>query len=676
MEKIRQVINDRYEILDVVGKGGMSTVYLAKDLTLTNKLWALKRVSYSEATNEKAKRQLEAFEKEVELLTTLSHPDIPRIVDRIKIGDELYVCMDLIEGNSLFDEYEKNGIFEEGRVIDIAIQLCDILIYLHEVRENPIVYRDIKIDNIMIERDRIKLIDFGIAKECKRGVNITDKLGTRTYAAPEQYLQLPQDERTDIYALGSTLYQLLTGTVPSLHPHEFPNLRSQNPKCSEGLEYIIHKCIQERPQQRYKNCHELKKDLLNIDTLNSGYREKMQGRLIKFTSATSIFIAFIIMTSFGYGGVVEAKRDNYLYYMDEALSYQQQNQLDLAEKKFIEATKYNPKSLEPYIYLLDMYQLKEGNREELIKESILTVERLVEDKNSKVYNNPEIMYRLAKLCFEVKSDVNYAVKAYNYFERVKKTNVYDEAEIESYATIAYYNKMLFDKNEEGYTKLAESLQTLEAYTDGINDINTRLDNYYTLTTIYNSYLNQEELDSKERMIAIVDKALDLIANTPEEILEFQDEIILIERIAGAYYTKGVNETDSLLKRSALNEALTYFLQLEEMGVELSETIQLRIGNIYRGIYETYTFEERQNVQNLLSNACSRYESLLKQNNQHLEASIKLTETYLDLELLKSDSSQRNFSRASQQYNQTASISNANKSASFRALKQRMQSYGL
>ena len=286
------------------------------------------------------------------------------------------------------------------------------------------------------------------------------------------------------------------------------------------------------------------------------------------------------------------------------------------------------------------------------------------------------MYRLAKLCFEVKSDVNYAVKAYNYFERVKKTNVYDEAEIESYATIAYYNKMLFDKNEEGYTKLAESLQTLEAYTDGINDINTRLDNYYTLTTIYNSYLNQEELDSKERMIAIVDKALDLIANTPEEILEFQDEIILIERIAGAYYTKGVNETDSLLKRSALNEALTYFLQLEEMGVELSETIQLRIGNIYRWIYETYTFEERQNVQNLLLNACGRYESLLKQNNQHLEASIKLTETYLDLELLKSDSSQRNFSRASQQYNQTASISNANKSASFRALKQRMQSYGL
>lgn len=676
MNKIRRIINDRYEILDVLGKGGMSTVYLVKDLTLTNKFWALKRVSYSEVTDEKAKRQLEAFEKEVDLLTTLSHPDIPRIVDRIKIEDELYVCMDLVQGISLYDEYKENGVFSEEKIIDIALKMCDILIYLHEVRENPIVYRDIKIDNIMIERDRIKLIDFGIARECKRGVNITDKLGSPTYAAPEQHLQLPQDERTDIYALGSTLYRVATGTVPSLHPYEFPNLRSLNPKCSEGLEYIIHRCIQEIPQNRYKNCHELKRDLLNIDTLNSSYRQKMQQRLIKFASSISVFVIFIVMTFVGYGGVVEAKRDNYLSHMDEALSYQQKNQLDLAEKKFIEATKYSPKSIEPYIYLLDMYQLKSGDREELIKESILNVERLVEDKNSKIYNNPEIIYRLAKLCFEVKSDVNYAVKAYNYFERVKEMNVYDDAEIESYVTIAYYNKMLFNNNEDGYTKLAESLQTLETYTDGVNDINTRLDNYYTLTTIYNSYLNQEELNSKERMIVIIEKALDLIANTSEEILEFQDEIILIERIAGAYYTKGVNETDLLKKRSSLNDALTYFLQLEEMGVELSETIQLRIGNIYRGIYETYTFEERHNVKNLLSNACNRYELLLKQNDQHLEASIKLTETYLDLELLKEDNSQRNFSRASQQYSKTASISNANKSASFRALKQRMQGYGL
>lgn len=675
MEEKGRVINGRYEILDVLGKGGMSVVYYAKDLTLAKKVWALKRVSYSDVKDEKSRAQLEAFEKEVDLLTTLNHPDIPRIVDRITIGDELYVCMDLINGVSLLEEYNQHGIFSEGKIVDLTLKLCDILIYLHEVRENPIVYRDIKLENVMIAGNRVKLIDFGIAKECERGAKITDKLGSPTYAAPEQYLGLSQDERTDIYAIGAMFYRLATGVVPSGEPHKFPLLRTSNPKCSEGLEYIIHKCMKEDPEERYQNCHELKKDLLNIETLNSGYRQQLQSRLVKFMGSVAILVVLIIVTSFGYGGVVEANRDNYLYYMNEALSYQQSNELDLAEKSFIEATQYKPKSIEPYLYLLDMYQLKEGNREELIKESILTVERLVEDKNSKVYNNPEIIYKMAKLCFEVKSDVNYAVKAYNYFERVKKSNVYEDAEIDSYSTIAYYNKMIFS-SEDDYLKLAESLQTLETYTDGINDINRRLDNYYTLTTIYNTYLNESSLNSKERIIEIVEKALQLIAETPEEVLEFTDEIILMERAATAYYTQAINETNQTEKRSGLDEALAYFLQLEEMGVELSESIQLRIGNIYRGLYETYTFEERPNMQYLLVNACERYESLLKENPQQLEASIKLTDTYLDLEMLKTNSDDRNFTKAVEQYNKTVIIPDATKSASFRALKQRIVSYGL
>lgn len=675
MDKIGRVINNRYVITDIIGKGGMSVVYHAKDLKLSGKLWKIKFISYKDIKDEKSKRQLKAFENEVDLLSTFNHPNIPRIVDSIRIDDELYVCMDYINGFSLFEEFKQQGVFTEEKLIDLTIQLCDILIYLHEVREDPIVYCDIKLENVMLEDGRVKLMDFGIAKECRRGVNISDKVGTKGYAAPEQYLGLALDERTDIYAVGAMLYRLITGVAPQGHPHEFPPVVTINSKCSEGLAYIIHKCIEENPNQRYKNCHELKNDLINIETLNSGYRKKMQDRLIKFASCIGILSVFIVITIFGYSGIVEANRDNYRYYMDEATSYQKNGEFELAEKSFIEATQYSPKSTEPYLQLLDMYRLKDGNREELIKDSILTVERLVEDKNSKVYNNPEIIYRLAKLCFEVKSDTNYAVKAYNYFERVKKSNVYEEAEIDSYLTIAYYDKMIFN-SEEDYLILAESLQTLEEYTDKINNIDTRLDNYYTLTTIYNSYLNESVLNSKDKIISITDKALELIANTPEDTFEFNDEIILIERLATAYYTKGINETDELLKREYLNESLVYFLQLEEMGVELSESIQLRIGNIYRGLYETYTFEERSNVKHFLSKACERYEALIKQNDQHLEASVKLTDTYLDLELLNNDSNQRDFSKAIKQYQKTASIADANKSASFRSLKQRMISYGL
>ena len=121
MEEQGRVINNRYEILDVLGKGGMSIVYYAKDLTLAKKVWALKRVSYSEAKDEKSKRRLVAFEKEVELLTTLNHPDIPRIVDRIRIGDELYVCMDLINGVSLLEEFNQHGVFSEEKIIDLTL---------------------------------------------------------------------------------------------------------------------------------------------------------------------------------------------------------------------------------------------------------------------------------------------------------------------------------------------------------------------------------------------------------------------------------------------------------------------------------------------------------------------------------------------------------------------------
>ena len=205
-----RVIGGRYRLLTQIGKGGMSVVWLAMDTTL-GKQWAVKEIALSE-NQKRRKLVIDSLLAEANLLKSLDHAAIPRIVDLIDEGGTLFVVMDYIEGKTLSQILKDNGAQSEADVIDWAVQLCDVLDYLHH-RDSALVYRDLKPSNIMLHSDgTVRLIDFGIA--CREGTEVDSEhiLGTKGFAAPEQYqVGSAIDRRADIYGLGATMYVLLTG---------------------------------------------------------------------------------------------------------------------------------------------------------------------------------------------------------------------------------------------------------------------------------------------------------------------------------------------------------------------------------------------------------------------------------------------------------------------------------
>ena len=259
--EIGSIVGGKYEILKVIGKGGMSVVYLAMDKNL-NKQWAVKEVKRvaNDAKNDVVVNSLLA---EANLMKKLDHPNLPRIVDIIETGETLFVVMDYIEGESLEKIVQLYGPQPEEVVIDWAKQLCMVLGYLHN-QNPPIIYRDMKPANVMLKPEgTLKVIDFGIAREYKiDSLKDTTNLGTRGYAAPEQYEGKGQtDQRTDIYCLGVTLHHLLTGKYPEEYPYELIPITEFNPMLSGGLERIIMNCTQRNPENRYQSCDELLYDL-------------------------------------------------------------------------------------------------------------------------------------------------------------------------------------------------------------------------------------------------------------------------------------------------------------------------------------------------------------------------------------------------------------------------------
>jgi len=272
---------NRYVIQDVVGVGGMGSVYRARDLHFPNvvKLVAVKEMINNASDPLVRKTIVNNFEREANILATLNHSSIPRIYDYFSLGERSYLVLEFINGKDLEMIIEETeGFLPEEQVLVWAIELCDVLSFLHNHKPDPIIFRDMKPSNVMINQSQhIMLVDFGIAKPFQAGQKGT-MIGTEGYSPPEQY----RGEATllaDIYALGATLHHALTRRNPQLEPpfsfSERP-VRKINSAISQDFEAVITRALQYNPEDRFQSA-EAMKDALVMAGHKTGILKRVGG---------------------------------------------------------------------------------------------------------------------------------------------------------------------------------------------------------------------------------------------------------------------------------------------------------------------------------------------------------------------------------------------------------------
>lgn len=481
MLQIGSLVDGKYKVLRVVGKGGMSVVYQAVN-EKANKIWAIKEVRKDGTQNfEVVKQNLIA---ETDMLKRFNHPNLPSIIDVIDTDDSFLIVMDYIEGNSLSKAIETSGAQSQEDVIEWAKQLCDVLGYLHS-QNPPIIYRDMKPANVMLKPDgNISLIDFGTAREFKSSsVEDTTCLGTQGYAAPEQYGGHGQtDARTDIYCLGATMYHLITGHNPSTPPYEMYPIRQWNPMLSSGLEEIITKCTQRNPNDRYQSCAELLYALENYEQFDIENKKVQNLKWKTFLTSTIAFIVMLVVTIGLKIGAGAQMTQTYTGHIEEAQTkasgivttpavmnkdssgnwdgtWTYENGVEVygkAVEEYIEAIKVNPSRYEAYQGILDLYMrdsILSPEEYNLFNNKILSTTSDIKDSSDRnidtyqalISGNQEEFAKLAKdlgddlfFCYGGADDASGIGYAQNWYNRVLENTSDEEMKstIEDFITLS------------------------------------------------------------------------------------------------------------------------------------------------------------------------------------------------------------------------------------------------
>lgn len=488
MLEIGSLIDGKYKILNKVGQGGMSVVYLAMN-EKANKQWAIKEVRKDGVKDFEIVKQ--GLVAETDLLKKLSHPSLPSIIDVIEGLDTFLIVMDYIQGNPLSKALEEYGAQPQEYVIEWAKQLCDVLEYLH-TRTPPIIYRDMKPANIMLKPDgNICLIDFGTAREFKeKNLADTTCLGTVGYAAPEQFGGMGQtDARTDIYCLGATLYHLVTGRNPCDPPYEILPIRQVNPALSSGLERIIQKCTQRNPDDRYQSCAELMYALENYEKIDDAYRKKQKRKLGLFLASAGLTLAFGAASLWGYLSGEQKKTENYDLMLRSASTAQD----------CYDAILTDPSRSEAYEQLADLltqdHVLTGEEGQQLLKlqagldeeksngfSERVDVLKTLKEKNPDGYQ--EVCYRIGEsflFYYDTADDRDSYTKAAKWLSEA--TEKHPVAEI--YCSIAscmdmidQYNGAKIKQTEkmyEEYERLWGMLRELKAQADRFDSVDSRLE---------------------------------------------------------------------------------------------------------------------------------------------------------------------------------------------------------
>jgi serine/threonine-protein kinase len=263
----------QYQIRRLVGGGGMAWVYQAEKLSSdsdssanTPSLWALKELRPQTQDPEAQAHARTLFNQEAKILSQLSHPNLPKVIDFFEDGGRAYLVMEFIWGESLEKRIEQaRSPLMERQVLTWAVQICEVLEYLHS-RQPPIIFRDMKPSNVMVNNaGTVKLVDFGIARTYKEDkLQDTIALGSENYAAPEQWGEAQTDGRSDIYGLGATMYHLLANIPPSpaFLPSEPSPISTLNAALSPDTVQIVTRAMARERRERYQSATEMKEAIL------------------------------------------------------------------------------------------------------------------------------------------------------------------------------------------------------------------------------------------------------------------------------------------------------------------------------------------------------------------------------------------------------------------------------
>lgn len=265
----QSLLQHRYLIVELSGRGGMSAVYRALDTRVGNRCVAIKEMSQGQLSDQGLADATERFQLEAKLLGSLQHPNLPRIYDAFCEQGRSYLVMEYVEGKTLLQMLSENDMrpIPIAQVVAYARQLCEILAYLHQ-QHPPIIFRDLKPSNVMVtETGHIYLIDFGIARLFKEGQQQDTVLfGSPGYAPPEQHGIAQTNQRSDLYALGATLHYCLTGRDPQLSRYQFafPSVREYNLLVPVELDRLIQRLVAMDEQQRPASALEVHRELIKI----------------------------------------------------------------------------------------------------------------------------------------------------------------------------------------------------------------------------------------------------------------------------------------------------------------------------------------------------------------------------------------------------------------------------
>jgi serine/threonine protein kinase len=258
------IVGERYRVVRVLGGGGMKQVYLAEDLRLSSRPCALAEMVDGFTSADAQRQAIVAFQREADMLAQLSNEHIPRVIDRFSEANRHYLVMEYIDGITLEERLKQSsGKTAAPEIVAIAIQILETLEYLHNLTP-PVIYRDLKPSNVMITPAGLaKLIDFGIARHFAPLSNAT-MIGTQGYAPPEQY-RGKVDARSDLYALGATMHQALSGRDPAAEPpFSFPPLRKICPDIDPALATVVDQALAYDVVSRIHDASEFKRRLLAL----------------------------------------------------------------------------------------------------------------------------------------------------------------------------------------------------------------------------------------------------------------------------------------------------------------------------------------------------------------------------------------------------------------------------